>query len=143
MSHTQIFQIAQTGRMDPVVAERCIFTGKRPVFSPVFFRKTAGFIPGKFFYMKFVDNPFRPFSGRPVFLPSFRICTSQVYRHTASAINSAGPCPGISGTYLFPFNFQHVIVIDPVHIFSCMPAPYTFFLFFHRNTGNSFPSVSL
>ena len=74
MGHSKVFQVRDPRRMDAVIVERSIRTGKRLVFSPVFLREPAGPVPGKLLDMELIDDPLRLRFRSPVCFPSLRIC---------------------------------------------------------------------
>ena len=74
MGHSQVFQVRDARRMDTVIVERSIRTGKRLVFSPIFLREAAGSVPGEFLDMELIDDPLRLLFRSPVRFPSLRIC---------------------------------------------------------------------
>ena len=142
MSHSQFFEICKAGGMYAVIVQRRVFTGKRLVFPPIFFRETAGCIPGKFFYMEFIYDPLCALLRRPVILPAFRVSTAQVHSHTPRPVHPAGFCIRVGGLYFLSFHLQRIIIINAVHILLRMPAPHAFFFLLHGNAGHGLPAVS-
>ena len=128
--------------MDAVSEQSRIRACKCFILSPVLLRETAGRIPGKFLYMKLIDDLLRPFFRRTVVFPVFRIRHLQIHRHAPPAVDAAGICIRIRGAHRLPLKHQRIIIIDPVQIFIRRPAPYSFVFFLHVNTGVCITSAS-
>ena len=134
MGDTQIFHIPEPCGMDPVAVQRRIRTGKRLIFPAVSFREAAGRIPGKLFYVEFVDDLLPGPLRRPVIRPAFRIRPGKIHRHAPLPVQPAGLCPRVGRAHFLSFDLQKEVIINPVQPLRRAPVPYAFLLFRHRDT---------
>ena len=137
--HSQFLKVADSCGMDAILIKGGILAGKSFVLAPVFFGKSSGCIPGKFFDMQFINNVFSRFLRSLILRPSFRIRLSQIHCHTAPSIQPARLGIGIGRTYCLTVHLQSKVIINSMEFLFHTPFPHTLLPLPH---GNPFKSLS-